>query len=254
MSLPLVRYVLTAAVRDRLILSLLIVMAVGVSLSVFLGTSAISEQDRFALVFAGSGLRLAGVLGLVLFTVFFIRRSFDARDVEFLLSRPVSRVEFLVSYAMSLSILALGVTAVQAFCLFVLSPHNFDQGHSLWVVTMALENIVMANVALFFSMILTSAPSAAMATAGFYVLARMMGQLLGIVDSHEGIGPVFEALRMIMQIISAVMPRLDLMGQSSWLIYDATFTTSTAFILGQGIVFMILILLGSLIDLVRRQF
>jgi hypothetical protein len=71
-SLPLISYVLRAAVRDKLVLSLLILMVVGTSVAIFIGSSAVIEADQFAMVFAAGGLRLAGVLGLTLFAVFFI--------------------------------------------------------------------------------------------------------------------------------------------------------------------------------------
>lgn len=254
MSWPLVQYVLTAAVRDRLILSLIAALIVSVSISIFVGTNAVIEKDSFALVFAGSSIRLAGVIGLVLFTVFFIRRSFEARDVEFLLARPVSRVEFLLSYCMGLTILALILTLAQGLCLYLLAPRHFDSSHMIWLATMALENIIMVNVSLFFSMILISSASAAMAVTGFYVLARMMGQLLGIISTQSMPGALYKSLENMMEIISALMPRLDLMGQSSWLIYDVTLSNTLLFILGQGLIFTIFILLASLIDLVRRQF
>jgi len=103
-SWPLVTYVLMAALRDRLIVSLIVLVAVGTSLSVFIGSSAILEKDQFALVFAAAGLRFAGVAGLVLFTVFYVRRAFDTKDIEFLLARPVSRFSFLFSHAVAFSV------------------------------------------------------------------------------------------------------------------------------------------------------
>ncbi len=254
MSWPLVRYVLTAAIRDRLVMAVIIALILSASLSVFLGSAAITEKTSFAVVFAGSGLRLAGVLGLVLFTVFFIRRSFDARDVEFLLSRPVSRVEFLLSYAAGLSVLALGMTLAQGLCLYILNPQAFSAGHIAWIVSMAAENVIMANTALFFAMILSSAATAAMAVTGFYVLARLMGQMLGIIDSTGQYKLVYQVMEYIIQGISAVMPRLDLMGQTSWLIYDFGAPENLGAILTQGAVFAVMIVLASLIDLVRRQF
>src|SRR5688500_11896647 len=102
-----VQYVLTAALRDRLFLTLLLVVAAGSSLALFLGAGAVIEADRFALVFTASGLRLACVMGLVLFTVFYIRRSFDGREVDFLLSRPVSRGTFLLAHTTAFSLLSL---------------------------------------------------------------------------------------------------------------------------------------------------
>lgn len=252
MSRPLVLYVLTAALRDRLVMAMIIMLVVGTSLAVFLGSAAIAEKQQFALVFAGAGLRLAGVLGLVLFTVFFIRRSFDARDVDFILSRPVSRVEFLLSYAVGLSLLALGMAAAQTLCLYLLGRNLFGPGHISWAVSIAVENIIMVNTALFFSMILSSAATAATATAGFYILARLMGQLLGIVDATGKTTFIYNLMEYVLQGILAIMPRLDLMAQTSWLIYDQA--TEINSILFQGAVFTILIVSAALIDLVRRQF
>jgi hypothetical protein len=254
MSWPLVKYVLTAAVRDKLVISLIIMLLVGASLSVFLGSGAITEQDRFALVFAGAGLRLIGVFGLVLFVVFMMRRSFESKDVEFLLSRPVGRVEFLLSYAGAFSLLAVGVGAAQGASLYIIGPHLFDQSDLLWVASIMAENIIMVNVALFFAMILSSAATAAMATFGFYVLSRMMGQILGIIDAPQRTHINLDFLEYIMQAISAVMPRLDLLGQTSWLLYGPGDDVGMSFVLLQGAVFTLLVLAAALIDLVRRQF
>jgi hypothetical protein len=249
----LVRYVLTAAIRDRLVVTLIAAMVVSVSLAIFMGSAAISEKGNFAIVFAGAGLRLTGVLALVLFVVFFIRRSFEARDVEFILSRPVTRVEFILSYSAGFSILALLLALVEGLCIYAPSPQSFDYGHLMWTLTIMMENIIMVNVALFFAMILSSAATAAMAAAGFYVLTRMMGQILGIIDGHVAGGSVIHGLENMMQGISMFLPRLDLMGQTSWLIYDPG-TANIGFILFQGAAFLFLIVLGALLDLARRQF
>ncbi len=251
MRWPLVRYVLTAALRDRLVMTMAIMVVLGASVSIFLGSASIIEKQQFSVVFAAAGLRFAGVLGLVLFTVFFIRRSFEARDVEFILSRPVSRIEFILSYAAGLSLLALGLGAAQALCLYLIAPHMFGPGHAWWMLSIAAENVIMVNTALFFSMILTSAATAAMATAGFYILARLMGQLLGIVDAYGQSGFIYDVMEYLMQAISAVMPRLDLMAQPSWLIYGYE---GGGFVLVQGAVFAVLVTTAALIDLVRRQF
>ncbi|MCB1681012.1 MAG: hypothetical protein H6858_03525 [Rhodospirillales bacterium] len=252
MSYPLVRYVLLAAVRDKLIVSLLILLVLGCSLAIFVGSSAVIEKDRFALVFAAGGLRLTSVLGLVLFVVFFVRRSFDGKDVEFLLSRPISRVAFLYSYALAFSLLALVLSLAIGLCLYIIGPHLFGYGHILWIFSIIAENVIMVNTALFFSLYMSSATSAAMSTFAFYVLARMMGQLLGIVDSNLVIdtGP----MAMAVQLVSVLTPRLDLLGQTSWLIYGVGEGVSLGFVLVQGFFFCALVTLAGLLDLLKRQF
>lgn len=253
MSVHLVKYVLMAAIRDRLILSLIVMLLIGSSLALFLGNAAVIERDQFTVIFAASGLRFISVFGLVLFVVFFIRRSFDGKDIEFLLSRPIGRLRIIFSYAFSFSLLAIfmGLTVGGAVC--AVAPHLFSDGHILWIASIIIENIIMVNAALFFSMYISSSATAALVTSGFYVLARMMGQLLGITDSALVDSTGIYA--MALQMVSVIMPRLDLMGQSSWLIYGAENSViGLTYIIGQGVIFSALVLLAASLDFIRRQF
>lgn len=251
MSMALVRYVLMAALRDKLILSMLVVLMVVTSLSLFLAGAAVVEKDQFTLVFTASGLRLVSVFGLVLFVVFFVRRSFDGKDIEFLLSRPIGRLSLVVSYVMSFSILAVMVSFAVGGALYGVAPHLFGYGHVLWLVSIIIENIAMVIVAFFFAMQISSAASGAMATLGVYVLGRLMGQLLGIIDSllvdSQGI------YAMALQLVSVITPRLDLMGQSSWLLYDAA-PEYIAFAFFQVILFSLLVLCAACFDFLKREF
>ena len=249
----LVRYVIKAATRDRLMLSLLCSFIVAASLAVFMGSSAVAEKNVFALVFMAAGLRLAGVVGLVLFVVFFVRRSFDARDVEFLLSRPVTRVQFLLSFAAGFWVLALVTAIVQGLAMGLITPGFMTAGSLLWVASIAVENIIIVSTALFFSLILTSAATSAMATLGFYVLARMMGEILGVLAAG-GIGAWMVIPANVMKMISMLVPRLDLMGQTTWLVYGPGGGIGYGFLIVQAVFFTALILTAALIDLARRKF
>jgi len=253
MFITLIRYVLKAAIRDRLVVSMIAAMILGCSLSVFLGSSAVTEQDQFTLAFASSGLRLTGMIGMVLFIVFFIRRSIDSRDLEFLLSRPVGRIEFLLSYSAAFSLIAVMVTLSQTLGLYILGPHLFGQGAMLWCFSIMIENIIIANTAFFFALFLSSAASASLAVIAFYVLGRMMGQILGILQAG-GNGQAIELLQYIMNAVSIVTPRLDLIGQTSWLIYGPQGDVGLGFLAIQGVIFCVLVLSAALIDLTRKQF
>src|SRR5262249_49651331 len=149
---------------------------------IFMGSSAVIESGQFAATFIGAGLRIVSVLGLVLFAVFHLRRSFESRDIEFLLSRPVSRAQFLISFAAAFSLLAVATGLAEGICVSVVMPKPFLPGTMLWVASVVAENVIMINVALFFALILSSAASGALACMGFYVLTRMMGEILGIID------------------------------------------------------------------------
>lgn len=251
-SLPLIRYVLIGAVRDKMFVSFLLMLLVGCSLSIFLGSAAVIEKDKFTLVFAAGGLRIASVLSLVLFVIFFVRRSFDGKDVEFLLSRPISRIQFILSLALGFSIQAIVISIAVGAAVFAIGPHLIASGHFLWVASLVIENIIMVNTALFFAMYISSAATASMAAAGFYILSRMIGQILGIIDSDliNSMGPISIA----MQTVSVIVPRLDLMSQTSWLLYGYDGSIGFMTVAIQGGVFTFLVLCATLLDFMRRQF
>lgn len=251
-STHLVRYIFTAAFRDKLLIAFALMLVLSVCLSLFMASAAIIEQSQFSLVFIGSSLRIVLVMALVLFVVFHMRRSFDSKDVEFLLSRPIGRVQFILSHGLAFSILAIGLTILTAPIFYAISPQNFDLGDTLWVFSVMAEAMIMVNVALFFAMVIASPVGASMAVMAFYVLCRMMGQILGIIDGSKT--DLMKGLEYLMEAISAVLPRLDLMGQTSWLLYGLDDGPAFGFVLVQGAVFILILLSASLIDLTRRQF
>lgn len=249
---PVTRYVLTAAMRDRLIPAIFILMAVSASLSIFLGGAAVVESGQFAAVFTAGSLRFVSTFGMILFVVFFIRRSFENKDVEYLLSRPVGRVSFILSHALAFSILAVITGLLATLCVIALVPHAYYGAALLWSVSLIAELVIMVNVALFFSMVLPSATTGVMATLALYMLARLMGELLGTLDK-EAHSAIYMILGVVMQGVSLIVPRLDLMAQTSWLIYGEA-DISWLFILAQTVIYSGLVLAASIIDLSRRQF
>lgn len=255
MSSAIIKYILTAALRDKLLLSVVAVAVLGICLSLFMASSAVIEQDQFTLVYMGSSLRILGLIGLVLFTIFFIRRLFDARDIEYLLSRPLSRLKLMLSSSAAFSLLAIGSATLLGLIVGGLAASSGHvAGVALWFTGLAAEYVVMVNVALFFAFVLSSPITSGMATLGFYVLARMNGQLMGIIQGGEIRFPGQEILNNVMNMVSMLMPRLDLMTQTSWLIYGDGGVQDYAFILLQTVIFLALILTAATIDLVRKQF
>lgn len=272
LSLPLVRYVLTAARRDRLMLTLALMVACGTGLAVFLGSTAVIEEGQFSLVFASGGLRFLGVAGVVLFCCFHIRRAFEHKEVEFLLSRPISRASFLLSHAAAFMLLAAG-TALLVALPVALAGAVDKGGLAAWALSLGVEYAIMAVLSLFFAMVIPSAAGAALSVFGFYVLARLIGTLLGIAERTAD-NAFLAVLGKVMEVISVVVPRLDLMGQTSWLVYGVAGSGGLSlrqgaggaahalaghlgipgFLLLQGAVFIALLLAAAHFDFRRRRF
>lgn len=253
-SRPLVSYVLMAALRDRLILSLVLLVALGASLALFVGSSAVVEKGQFAMVFAAGGLRFAGAGGLVLFVTFYIRRAFETREVEFLLAKPLSRPAFILSHAVAFSLLAIALAAAITLAIAALMPPQMEfQAIALWGASLAAEFIIVANAAFFFAMVIGSAAGSAMAVSGLYILARLMGQILGVLDAPYNL-PFYDVLSAAMKTVSVIVPRLDLMAQTSWLLYGSGGGIGWGFIAGHAAIYTGLLIAAAMADLARRQF
>lgn len=259
MSLVLVRYILMAAIRDRLLWGIAASSILVTCLSIFSGSAAVVEQNQFILTYMAGGLRIIALLGLALFTIFFVRRSFDSRDVEFLLTRPISKVSFVFSHVTALAILtAVSGILISLIVSILASYYHVDSSFYLWCFGITFELMITMNVAFFFAMVLSSPVTAGMATFGFYILARLMGQLLSIFhhtpDPDDLHGRIMNGLGHLFEVISIIFPRLDLMAQTSWLIYGGGAFSDWIYIIAQGLVFLMLVSVATWIDLRRRQF
>lgn len=250
---PLFRYIMMAALRDRLILSIVGLMLVVVSLSIFFGATVITEQDQFVRTFAAFGVRLFGVVALVLFVVTYVRRSFEGRDVDYLLSRPIGRIRFILTHAAGFSFLAILAAVFLGGVVAFLQMYNINAGLLSWWLSIGLEFVIMANVAMFFAFVMTSQTVCLIMVFAFYLLSRLIGEILGILQKGGQTG-VMGLLSKIMEMISIFVPRLDLMGQTKWLLYGVPETLSLPFIMGQGIVFLLVIIGATVLDMHRRQF
>ncbi len=252
-NIPLICYVLKASIRDKLILSLIVLFLAASSLSFFIGGSATAEPDAAVLTFIANSARFIGVLSLILFTVFYVRRAYETHDIEYLLSRPVTRIHFIIAHLLALSLLSLLFTIVISAGLTLFASHilNID-GFILWSVSLGLEFMIIAYAAFFFSMTLSSAVSGTMATLAAYVLARMSGQVLAIIDSGSQGGSYI--LSKIMEAASVIVPRFDLFSQSSWLIYGPDASIGLLFFVIHGGLFLFLIACASIFDLQLKEF
>tara|TARA_B100000073_G_scaffold338113_1_gene334867 strand:- start:307 stop:1071 length:765 start_codon:yes stop_codon:yes gene_type:complete len=253
MSLPLINYTLKAARRDRLIWIMTVTFALSVCMSLFMSSAVVTEKEIFAVVFMGGSMRLFAVIGIVLFVCFYVRRLFENREIEYLLSRPISRTGFVLSNAFALSAVALFFALCAALAVGLAVYEPFSLSFALWCFSFIVELLVVVHAALFFSMVITSAAGSALATMGFYVFARMMGQLLGI--SHSGVDlPGGELLNGVFTFISMFIPRLDLLTQTSWLVYGVQDVQACVLSIAHGLVIIPVLLFAAIFDLVRREF
>ena len=250
------RYVLITAVRDRMIIALILALIVAVSGCMIVAGSALAEQNAFGVSFSSEACRLIVSLGVITFVCFHIRRMYETREIEAILARPISRASFVlayfVAYAAIAALLALVASGIIGMAFAVTLRGLVD-----WGISLALESMIVVALSLFAAMALESATAAVIAALGFYVLARMASSLRFIVETHSATfesTAVNQVLRWIVEVIVLVLPRIDLFGQSRWLVYGPGGDWGVATLSLQVVIFVPLILAATTRDLYVRRF
>jgi ABC-type transport system involved in multi-copper enzyme maturation permease subunit len=250
------RYVLLVAMRDRLLLMLFFGLLVITGVSYSLANTMMTEQHQTALVFAAESSRIALVIGIIVFVVFHVRQAYDSREIDVMLSRPISRANLVIAYWLGFAIISILLATIAALTVGFLMPISL-KGYIMWVASLTSELWLMAAFSLFASLILNSAVSSVMTSLAIYVLSRMMGFFLATVYARMAIDDLalHRLLRKALDIVSSVTPRLDFFTKSEWLIYGSkNMLQDTLLFSGQTLVFVPFLLLATIVDLNKRQF
>lgn len=250
------RYVLLTAIRDRFPVAILVALVAITALGVLIAASTLAEGAQTGLAFIGEFDRAALVLGLVTFVCFHVRGLHETREIEAILSRPISRIAFVVAYYSAFAVLAAVLSLLTAPLMMAALGAN-GIGLAMWVASLVLEMWITLSLALFCAMALSSATAAVMVTLGFYLLGRTARFFLAIAVSGTGASDqegINQGAHGVMAIIAAIMPRLDLFGQSRWLIYGPGGGWGVGILLLQTAIYVPLLLAATARDLEVRRF
>lgn len=223
----------------------------------FLGGTALVEQQEMSLVYAAGVSRLVLVAGLIIFIAFHIRRSFENREIDLMLVRPVSRHSFIISYWIGYSIISFFLVLFTSLCIYLFSIGLYDmaqppnmEGFLYWSLSMFLETQIIVALAMASSLILRSTIIAALFSLGFYILSRMAGFILLIVSKPYKTGTLDQSFLGI----SAFVPRMDFFGKTDWIVYGVKHNVEIEYFIMQAAIYCGLLLSVAIIDFKRKEF
>jgi hypothetical protein len=251
------KYVLLTSLRDRLYVALAAMVAAALVVSRLLAEAGLVEGRELSLAYASMSVRGILVLGIVIFIAFHVRRMYETREIETILTRPISRSTFVLSYSAGFMLVAAGLVVPTAVLMWMLLGAD-GPGALLWGASLMLECMLVVVLALFCSATLGSAVASALACLGIYGLGRLSTFFLDIATADPGhllaIPGVGRVVHMLVAVISALMPRLDLFGQTRWLIYGLDKQWGIGLLAAQVAVYLPLILAATILDLRRKRF
>jgi len=246
----LARTTLLEAVRNRLLWLTGVVVVIAFGLGQFLSQVAIAETREIQIALLAAPLRAAAVFIVAVCVITSMVRESSDHVTELLLSLPAPRSTYFLGkfagYASVALILAL-------LCALPLSMLARPSGLALWTASLVCELLIVTAVSLFCVLTLAQVVPAFAAVAGFYLLSRSAAamQIIASASLHE---QTFadRVVNVIVDLIALLLPSLDGMTQTTWLLGGAGSVLLEVF--GQTAIYLVLICSAALFDLYRRNF
>lgn len=248
------KYILLAGIRDRLYIGLFITLVASFSLSIFLGsTSFVEEQQTTSAYIAGSSRAILAI-GMILFVCLSVARAFENKEVEFIISKSISREQFILSYILGFFFAALLIFIPLVTAILIVTKAN-KFGLLIWSASLLSELMILISFALLASLILKNSFSAIMASFGFYIISRLMGVFVLAINLPQDIAQAKNHLLAVsLKFLSALFPRLDLFTQSEWISYGVSDASNLKIILIQSLIYIPLMIFMSFHDFKKKQF
>lgn len=251
---PILRYILKNGLRDRLYLGLFITLIVAFSISIFLGETMLIEQQQSAVAYAAGSSRAILALGMILFVCLSMGRAFENKEIEFILSKSISRQQFILAYLFGFFLAAFLILIPLIIAIFSIGKVEI-LGLLLWSATLLAELLIVISFSLLAALILKNPLSAIMASCGFYAISRLMGIFTMAIELPNDLAAAeSHFLALILKIFSAIFPRLDLFAQSSWLNYGIEDFSNLKIIFWQSLIYIPLLIFMSFHDFKKKQF
>lgn len=226
-------------------------LLVALSLAAFLSQVALTESREMQLAIVAPLLRAAAVLLIALHVASSTLREMHDKTLELALSLPIARgTQYLGRLAGHAACAALlGIALALPLAAWV-APGPL----ALWALSLALEAVLIASAALFFAMSLAQIVPAIAATIGFYLLARAIAAVQSIAggDVAES-SPAAQAARLAVDGVALVLPRLDAVTRTEWLLYGAPPPGAYAAALAGMLIYAMLLTAAGLFDFHRKQ-
>lgn len=249
-----VLHTLRAARRDRLFLGAMMSLIVTSAIAFFMGSTALVEQLEMKVVYTSTIGRIVTIIGMMIFICFHLKSMFDNREIDMIVSRPISRPQVVRGLFLGFVLLSLPMTLV---LVMVLLPFAQKVGLFFWAMSVLLECWVVVAFSMFFALLIRGTVFSLLMSIMTYTIARVIGSFIAYISFAHNIKEihVFQSLaEFLIKLLSILLPRLDLCGKSSWLIYGVqSDARMLLYGMAQSLIFTFLILLATIYDFRKKD-
>lgn len=244
---------LLEAARNRLFWLAAIAVGVALGLAQFLNQVAITESLEIQTALLAALLRAAAVFIVATFIITSMVREANDKVTELMLSQPVPRSSYFLGKFAGYALVAVILALAFALPLALFAPRA---GLAAWAASLVCELLIVASVSLFCVISLSQVLSAFAATAGFYFLSRSMAAMQVIAGASLTSEHTFAdtAINWIVNAIALLLPSLDRMTRTDWLVNTEPGIDETLGLVAQSAIYVVLIACAALFDLHRKNY
>ena len=225
-------------------------VACALALAAFLSAVALTEGRELRLAVIAALLRACAVFLVAAHVAASVQREIDDKGLEQMLSLPLPRATHylgrLAGFAACGALLAIAFAAPLALWA---KPMPL----AAWTASLALECMLVAAAALFFSMGLAQVVAAISATLAFYLAGRSMAAIQAIASGPLGDESLSgRVAARLVDGLAFILPRLDAVTRSDWLLYGAPSGAEYGYALAGLAAYAALAAAAGLFDFYRR--
>ena len=240
------------AIRNRVLYTLVFFAVLLIGTGVLLSTLSYVERERILQDVGLAAIRLFGAAIATFVGIGLIHSEVDRRTIYTILSKPLSRTEFLLGkyfgllVTLWLQLLIMG-GVFTACSLLVNAP--LSSAHAVALVLTAMELALLAAIATLFSAF-TTPMLASLFTVGLYLIGHLTRTLRDL-----GQGSPVAAVREMTAVLHRVLPDLESFNLTTQAVHGLPVTASDVFlpmVYGAGYAALVLCLAAIVFE--RRDF
>ena len=244
-------FTLLEAIRCRLLIALIAVVAVAFGLAEFLGELSITETRQAQASVTASLLRVFSICATCLFVISSVLRELDDKGLDLILSLPLPRHAYLFGKLTGFAGFSLCVAILAALPLFLYAP---AAAVGCWMLSLFCEQVLLAAFSLLCLLAFANISLAFTSAMAFYLLSRSM-EALRLLSA----APVFttdtisqDFMNIVVNALALLLPDLHAFTRSEWLAYGVD-TGAVGTVLVQTLVYLPVLLSAGLFDLYRKN-
>lgn len=243
--------ILYASRRDALFIGTTFLVICLSALSCFLGSMALVENQEARIVYTAGTSRIAVILGFMIFIIFYIKRLFENHEIEVILSHSISRKKIIFGFFAGFAIILLTLLLPIFIILLLLKTSIISA--LIWILSVYLEGIVVLGFSICCGLMIKSQVLSLSSCFLLYLIGRIIGNFVAYLELSAKID-ILSIFASILKMISIVIPRLDLFGKTSWLVYNDFSINCISMFIIQSLIFCGIFLSMAVIDFKKKEF